>query len=54
MMMFTYRPASRYGNGSIKVLSMMLKIAVEAPIPSASVRIATIANPGDCRNVRTA
>src|SRR3989442_345730 len=40
------RCASGYGNGSIRMLSITLKIAVDAPIPSASVMTATIANPG--------
>jgi len=40
-----YRCASGYGNGSIRMFSITLKIAVDAPIPSASVKIATTANP---------
>jgi hypothetical protein len=33
---------------------MMLKIAVLAPIPIASVAVATIAKPGDFHRLRTA
>src|SRR5713101_8024781 len=40
------RCASGYGNGSIRMLSITLKIAVDAPIPSARVIMATMANPG--------
>ena len=45
--MDTNRPASGYGNGSIKMLSTALNIAVDAPIPNASVNTATAAKPGD-------
>jgi hypothetical protein len=41
------RWASGYGNGSIMTLSMTLKIAVDAPIPNASVMVATMAKLGD-------
>ena len=40
----TSRSGSRYGCGRSMTLLMMLKIAVFAPIPSASVTIAVIAN----------
>src|SRR6266404_5640647 len=40
------RSASGYGRGRNKTELTMLKMAVFAPIPSASVRIATAANPG--------
>jgi hypothetical protein len=48
------RCASGYGNGSIKMLSITLKIAVEAPIPRASVTTATKANPGAFRKFLSA
>ena len=35
----------RYGSGRSRMVSMMLKIAVLAPMPMASVRAATRANP---------
>src|SRR5580704_4161379 len=49
-----YRCASTYGNGSINTLSITLKIAVDAPIPNASVTIAVSANPRPFQRVRTA
>src|SRR5438270_11185794 len=46
--------ASGYGSGRSKTALTMLKIAVFAPIPSASVRTATKVNPGDLRSWRRA
>src|SRR6267378_1675153 len=48
------RSASGYGNGRSRTALTMLKMAVLAPIPSASVRIATAANPGFLINWRSA
>src|SRR5947199_3401843 len=46
--------ASGYGSGRSRTAFTMLKIAVFAPIPSASVRTATRVNPGDLRTWRRA
>src|SRR5579863_10168208 len=48
------RCASSYGNGSIKTLSITLKIAVDAPIPNANVTMATSAKPRLFQSVRAA
>jgi len=48
------RWASGYGKGSIKMLSITLKMAVDAPIPNASVMAATAANPGAFRKFLSA
>src|SRR5215469_6683139 len=50
----TMCPASGYGRGFSKIAFTALKTAVLAPIPSASVRSATIVNPGAFRSTRTA
>src|SRR5438270_13541266 len=50
----TMRCASGYGSGRSKTALTMLKIAVFAPMPSASVRTATRVNPGDLRSWRRA
>src|SRR5881296_2372847 len=42
----TRRPASKYGNGRIRTASTALKMAVFAPMPSASVSTATAVKPG--------
>src|SRR5438876_7788904 len=44
--------ASGYGSGRSRTALTMLKMAVLAPIPSASVRTATKVNPGDLRSWR--
>src|SRR5207302_3242084 len=46
--------ASGYGSGRSRTALTMLKMAVLAPIPSASVRTATKVNPGDLRSWRRA
>src|SRR5436305_1674760 len=46
--------ASGYGSGRSRTALTMLKMAVLAPIPSASVRTATNVNPGDLRSWRRA
>src|SRR4051794_6690362 len=43
-----------YGNGRSNTASRTLKMLVDAPIPSASVRIATRVKAGDLRRVRNA
>src|SRR5438477_6001362 len=48
------RSAAGYGSGRSKTALTMLKIAVFAPIPSASVSTATRVNPGDLRSWRKA
>jgi hypothetical protein len=48
------RPASRYGSGSMSSALTTLKIAVFAPMPSASEAIAASATPGAARNERIA
>src|SRR5258708_27875829 len=48
------RSASGYGSGRRRTALTMLKIAVFAPIPRASVTIATAAKPGFLRNCRSA
>src|SRR5437764_6120665 len=48
------RSASGYGSGRSKTALTMLKIAVFAPMPSASVRTATRVNPGALRSWRRA
>jgi len=52
--MYTNRSTFRNVGGVRNRLSMTLKIAVLAPMPSASVRTAMRTNPGDCRELRTA
>src|SRR5437773_11047107 len=46
--------ASGYGSGRSRTALTMLKMAVLAPMPSASVRTATKVNPGDLRSWRRA
>src|SRR5437867_10283818 len=46
--------ASGYGSGRSRTALTMLKVAVFAPMPSASVRTATNVNPGDLRSWRRA
>src|ERR1044071_5876593 len=48
------RSASGYGSGRSRTALTTLKIAVFAPMPSASVRMAMNANPGDLRSWRRA
>ena len=48
------RSASGYGTGFNNTASTTEKIAVFAPIPSARVRTATVAKPGDFRKLRRA
>src|SRR4029077_3631875 len=48
------RSAFGYGRGRSRTALTILKIAVLAPIPSASVRTATKVNPGDLRSWRRA
>src|SRR5215211_1106390 len=48
------RSASGYGSGRRRTALTMLKMAVFAPIPRASVTIATAAKPGFLRNCRSA
>src|SRR5207302_3797525 len=50
----TTRSGCAYGSGRSSTAFTTLKIAVVAPMPRASVRIAAAANPGAPRNVRTA
>ena len=50
----TRRSASGYGSGRSRIALMTLKIAVLAPIPSASVATATSVKPGEFRSVRAA
>src|SRR6185312_17533664 len=42
----TRRDGSRYGNGDNNIARTMLKIALFAPMPSASVTMAAAVNPG--------
>src|SRR5262249_6496982 len=46
--------AARYGSGRMSSALIKLNTAVFAPIPSASVRIATAVKPGDFTNWRNA
>jgi len=46
-------PGSAYGNGRRSIAQTRVKIAVVAPIPSASVSTTTMVNPGCLRKVRT-
>jgi len=48
------RSASGYGSGRSKTALTMLKIAVFAPMPSASVKIAITLKPGCFRSMRKA
>jgi hypothetical protein len=48
----TSRSASSYGNGRNNAALITVKIAVFAPTPSASVRIATKVNPGFFASIR--
>src|SRR5580704_17598469 len=48
------RLASGYAKGSMRTFSMTLKIAVDEPMPSASVAMATAAKPGFLRSPRNA
>jgi hypothetical protein len=50
----TSRSAALYGSGRNKTASATVKIAVLAPMPSATVMIATNASVGLVRNVRAA
>src|SRR3954471_10634805 len=50
----TMRSASLNGNGRSSMVSITLKMALFAPIPSASVAIAMKVKPGDFSNMRTA
>ena len=50
----TSRGASAYGRGRNSTALTTLKIAVQAPIPSAMVNVATIANPRLARKPRIA
>src|SRR5580765_8149983 len=50
----TSRDESRNGSGAISIARTTLKIAVLAPMPSASVTMATAAKPGDRRSPRHA
>src|SRR5213593_1558683 len=50
----TRRPASKYGNGRIRTASTALKMAVLAPMPSASVSTATAVKPGPFSSWRKA
>jgi len=50
----TIRSASRYGSGRRRTLLTTLKMAMFAPMPSASVRIATVEKPGDFVSDRAA
>ena len=52
--MIVSRSGWSYGNGRNRTVFTTLKIAVVAPIPSASVRIAVSANAGFLRSVRPA
>ena len=47
------RPGSGYGSGRSRTASTTEKIAVFAPMPSASVKIATTVKPGDLRSMRS-
>ena len=48
------REASLYGSGRRITAFTMLKIAVLAPMPKASVNTATVVNPGFFRSMRAA
>jgi hypothetical protein len=52
--MATMRSGSGYGSGRSTTALTTLKMAVVAPMPSASVRIAVSANEGWRRRLRTA
>src|SRR5215469_7150735 len=52
--MYTNRSECTYGSGRSSTLSITVKIAVFAPTPSASVRIASRAMPGVLRSCRIA
>ena len=54
MAMFISRLGSRYGNGRRSSASTALKMAVLAPMPTASVSTATAVKPGARRNERSA
>jgi hypothetical protein len=54
LQIMTRRSGSAYGSGDSRTARITEKIAVVAPIPSASVRTAAAANPGDRRRPRNA
>jgi hypothetical protein len=53
-MSWTMRSGSGYGSGFSKTAFTTVKMAVLAPMPSASVRTATAVKPGFLRSVRNA